>query len=124
MLAEVFLEEALDHKVELNPGAQAVLLSHDWPGNAWELVHMARRLQNTGIDVLSGDHLQQLLGIGQEGGHGEGDSDVRSVIDRTEREVILRALEESAGNKSMACRLLGFSRRTLYRRMEKHGIPL
>lgn len=123
LLAEMFLASVLEREVELGPGTQAVLLSHDWPGNAWELVHMAKRIDAAGIEELDGEHLQQVLAIGQPLKQGI-ESDVQSVIDRTEREVILRALEESAGNKSMACRLLGFSRRTLYRRMEKHGIPL
>ena len=49
---------------------------------------------------------------------------MQAVVDRAEREAILRALQSSAGNKSVAARELGLSRTTLYRRMEKHGIPL
>ena len=36
--------------------------------------------------------------------------------------LILRALEETGGNKTEACQKLGISRRTLYRRLEKHGL--
>src|SRR5207244_3700643 len=39
-----------------------------------------------------------------------------------ERELILRALERAAGNKSRAARLLGLTRRTLYSRLERHGL--
>ena len=39
-----------------------------------------------------------------------------------ERELIIRALERAAGNKSRAARLLGLTRRTLYSRMERHGL--
>jgi len=39
-----------------------------------------------------------------------------------ERELIVRALERARGNKSQAARLLGLTRRTLYSRMERHGL--
>jgi two-component system NtrC family response regulator len=39
-----------------------------------------------------------------------------------ERELILKALERARGNKSQAARLLGLTRRTLYSRMERHGL--
>jgi two-component system NtrC family response regulator len=43
-------------------------------------------------------------------------------LEALERELILKALERAAGNKSRAARLLGLTRRTLYSRMEKHGL--
>ena len=43
-------------------------------------------------------------------------------LETLERELILKALEKAAGNKSQAARLLGLTRRTLYSRMEKHGL--
>jgi DNA-binding NtrC family response regulator len=39
-----------------------------------------------------------------------------------ERELIVKALERAGGNKSQAARLLGLTRRTLYSRMERHGL--
>jgi DNA-binding NtrC family response regulator len=43
-------------------------------------------------------------------------------LEALEKELILQALERAAGNKSAAARLLGLTRRTLYSRMEKHGL--
>src|SRR5262249_56563728 len=43
-------------------------------------------------------------------------------LESLERELILKALEKAKGNKSQAARLLGLTRRTLYSRMEKHGL--
>ena len=47
---------------------------------------------------------------------------VGDLLGMAERELILRALEETGGNKTEACQKLGISRRTLYRRLEKHGL--
>lgn len=43
-------------------------------------------------------------------------------LETLERELILQSLERAGGNKSQAARLLGLTRRTLYSRMEKHGL--
>ena len=37
-------------------------------------------------------------------------------------QAVLKALDRARGNKSLAARLLGLTRRTLYSRMEKHGL--
>jgi transcriptional regulator of acetoin/glycerol metabolism len=39
-----------------------------------------------------------------------------------EREHIVRVLHETHGNKRAAASRLGISRRTLYRRLERHGL--
>jgi DNA-binding NtrC family response regulator len=43
-------------------------------------------------------------------------------LERLEKDLIVKALEQAGGNKSQAARLLGLTRRTLYSRMEKHGL--
>jgi transcriptional regulator of acetoin/glycerol metabolism len=40
----------------------------------------------------------------------------------TERQAVLRALEEAEGNRTRAARTLGISRQTLYTKMSKYGI--
>jgi len=39
-----------------------------------------------------------------------------------ERDHIVRVLNEVSGNKRAAAERLGISRRTLYRRLERHGL--
>ena len=101
---------------------QEAMLAHDWPGNAREMENLARRLVALGEELLTEERFREITGVQRVTPRGKGE--MRNEIDRAEREVILRALSESKGNKSVACRLLGMSRRTLYRRMRKHGIPL
>ena len=42
--------------------------------------------------------------------------------DAAERDQILRALQASGGKRIEAARLLGLSRRTLYRKLDRYGI--
>jgi len=42
--------------------------------------------------------------------------------EETEKEIILRALRSTQGNVSKAASVIGISRRTLYRKMEKYNI--
>ena len=87
------------------------------------MVHLAHRLATSGHDIIDVDRLQELLGV-MAGTSPVPSQGVRDVLGRAEREVIQRALTDASGNKSVACETLGISRRTLYRRMKKHGIPL
>jgi DNA-binding NtrC family response regulator len=43
-------------------------------------------------------------------------------MEEVERRYILRVLEASAGNKRLAARVLGFDRKTLYRKLERYGV--
>jgi two-component system response regulator AtoC len=40
----------------------------------------------------------------------------------TEREALILALSRSANNRTTAARILGVSRRTLYNKLERHGL--
>ena len=52
------------------------------------------------------------------------EDDKVDTLDNTERSAIIKALREADGNLSTAARLLGITRQSLYRRIEKHGIEL
>ena len=43
-------------------------------------------------------------------------------MEEVERRYILRVLDAVGGNKTMAAHVLGFDRRTLYRKLEGYGI--
>jgi two-component system response regulator HydG len=44
------------------------------------------------------------------------------TMDEVERRYIVHVLKAVRGNKTMASRILGLDRKTLYRRLEKHSI--
>jgi len=43
-------------------------------------------------------------------------------MDEVGKRYILRVLEAVAGNKTAAARILGFERKTLYRKLERYGM--
>jgi DNA-binding NtrC family response regulator len=48
---------------------------------------------------------------------------LRNGVEQVERDLILRALEQCAGNQTQAAKLLGISRRTLVSRLEQYDLP-
>lgn len=48
--------------------------------------------------------------------------DTTAPLVEVEREHIVRTLEQVRGNKAVAARLLGISRRAFYRQLERHGL--
>jgi two-component system NtrC family response regulator len=106
------------------PAAMRALEGYAFPGNVRELEHtIERALILAGPDEITAQHLSfaqpepstvhaWVPRIPAEG----------LSLEALEKELILQALERAAGNKSAAARLLGLTRRTLYSRMEKHGL--
>ena len=43
-------------------------------------------------------------------------------MDEVERRYVLRVLDAVGGNKTMAAQVLGFDRRTLYRKLDGYGL--
>jgi len=109
---------------KLSAAALRALEGYAFPGNVRELEHtIERALILAGPDAITPEHLSFVAGpartepawvprIPTEG----------LSLEALEKELILQALERAAGNKSAAARLLGLTRRTLYSRMEKHGL--
>jgi transcriptional regulator with PAS, ATPase and Fis domain len=100
------------------PEAMEWLKSHSWPGNIRELQNTMERavLLCTG-DEITLEHLPPSVGpaAGRAGDARDADSD-------PERQRILDALEQCAGNQTRAARLLGISRNTLLARLDAYGI--
>jgi two-component system response regulator AtoC len=48
--------------------------------------------------------------------------ELRKEVDKAELSVIQDTLERCGGNRSLAARLLGVSRRTLYNKLARHGV--
>jgi PAS domain S-box-containing protein len=101
----------------LDDAAMQVMTSYNWPGNIRELQHAVEHAFVLGRgEVLEAAHLPPE--IKEESGLAP------PLEDEPENETdkIVAALEKSGWNKSRAARLLGISRRTIYRKMEELGI--
>ena len=101
--------------------AFATLRRHTWPGNVRELGNFIERamVAADGNVILPG-HLPPLLGARTSTPSAQPPA---LTLEAAEREQILRALKAAGGRRTAAARLLGLSRRTLYRKLDRHGIP-
>jgi two-component system response regulator HydG len=100
--------------------ALATLRRHTWPGNVRELGNVIERamVASDGA-VLFPEHLPTLLRTGPVSGPPPRPT---FTLEAAEREQILRALDAAGGRRTAAARLLGLSRRTLYRKLDRHGV--
>jgi DNA-binding NtrC family response regulator len=110
---------------QVTPEALRELERYPFPGNVRELEYtLERALILAGRDPIRPEHLtfaRPELASSAEPWVPRIPPEGLS-LEVLERELILQALERARGNKSQAARLLGLTRRTLYSRMEKHGL--
>jgi DNA-binding NtrC family response regulator len=116
-LSRYFLRgfSARNHKplASFAPEAEALLRGYSWPGNVRELENLIERA----VIFAKGDRIEAHdLPIAAR------PTEVAASLGAVERQTIVRALDEHAGNISRAAAALGLSRAALYRRMAKHGI--
>jgi PAS domain S-box-containing protein len=120
-LAEHFLRLKAPGK---NFSAQAIsaLLSHTWPGNIRELrnlvAKMAMESSSSEIDLprLSVALTGEPLALRQNA------SMPVSNLDSMEEQMIIKALERTGGQRTLAAEQLGISRRTLSRKLKEYNI--
>jgi two-component system nitrogen regulation response regulator NtrX len=112
-----------------SPDAMGAMSSYPWPGNVRELANVIERLAILGADEITGDHLRGVLpGIAPrpaDAAEGQGQLPRRplsSALDEYERDLIVTALHQAAGNVAEAARLLQTDRPNLYRRMRRLGL--
>lgn len=113
VLADYFLERTGKC---LTPGARAVLQRRRWPGNVRELQHTLQRaaLLTIGPEI-GAEH------VASEPEPTRAHFDSRRIED-VEREAILQTLEDCAGNRTHAARILGISIRTLRIKLRAYGV--
>jgi len=126
LLARSFLERRArpgQSPLVLSPEAEAALVRHPWPGNVRELAHAMERaslLAKKG--TVGAEDLGALLrrrGGGPVEKPAEPSLNLRAAIDTVERELIQKALEKTAGNRTEAAALLGLNRTTLVEKLRK-----
>lgn len=98
----------------------SVLRRYAWPGNVRELRNLVESLLLTSDDeVVRRDELPRELLTASE--HPAPDADM-TRLESTERLTILKAIESVHGNLAQAARVLGISRSTLYRKVERYRL--
>ena len=135
-LAESFLEDlgrTMGRPAAgISRDAREWMLAYPWPGNVRELRNAIERailLCDGGL--ITRKHLP--ADSARDGattlrppaistnGHGPMKIDDLS-LDAVERDMVVKALDQTKGNKSQAARLLGLTRARLYWRLEKYGL--
>ena len=132
----------------IDDDALAALEAHNWPGNIRELENVIERTilfctgerieradlqlgatgERDGVPVVS--RTASSAGLTPAGDDGDDDDSnsgslkdiVRAETSRVERELIVKALDETGGNVTQAARLLKISRKSLQMKMKELGL--
>jgi two-component system, NtrC family, response regulator HydG len=109
-----------------------VLSKYQWPGNIRELKNVVKRavLLSKG-DIIKPESLPFEISFSKEENaekaitkkQAKGNI-LQSVLGNTEKEMIIKAIEDAGYNKSKAARILNIDRKTLYNKIRQYGIEI
>ncbi|MBZ5522050.1 MAG: sigma-54 dependent transcriptional regulator [Acidobacteriia bacterium] len=121
-LASQFLSKYIgryDKQIEgFSHEALQKLVEHAWPGNVRELEHTIERAV-----IMCRENTIQAHHLGLQSVNRLGTPDIGEMsLEEVESLLIAKALARYSGNVSQAAEVLGLSRGTFYRRMEKYGL--
>ncbi|RJQ77911.1 MAG: sigma-54-dependent Fis family transcriptional regulator [Desulfobacteraceae bacterium] len=128
LLADFFLKRyaGKNHRAVkgFTPKAMDLLMRYHWPGNIRELENVIERavIMARGHLITLEEFPDTLKNLASP----EKDSKIEPSAERSlkevEKELILRTLEETDGNRTHAARILGISRRTLQLKLKEYGV--
>ncbi|MBX3264639.1 MAG: sigma-54-dependent Fis family transcriptional regulator [Labilithrix sp.] len=120
---QIYAERHGKREIDLSPAAAEKLISYSWPGNVRELENCI----DGAVALARGSHIEiddlpeKVKTFRPERFVVSANQPEEIVtIDELERRYILRVLSLVGGNKSRAAQVLGFDRRTLYRKLERY----
>jgi len=125
VLAHWFLNKfAAEDTYQISPEAMKSLMQYHWPGNVRELENCIERAVALGSDhVLDIDDLPPAI---RQSALSEGLVPQASLsatdLEELERATIQRVFDQVSGDKSLAGKMLGISRATLYRKIKRYNI--
>jgi two-component system response regulator HydG len=122
-LAQFFLDRAarragkpVEH---LDRAVAQQLLTYDWPGNVRELENcMERAVALSRFDRITLDDLPTKIREGRNDVTFEEENTTLRTMDEVETLYIKRVIQAVNNNKTLAAKVLGFDRRTLYRKLQ------
>jgi two-component system, NtrC family, response regulator AtoC len=118
--------------LRITPDALGLLGGQPWPGNVRQLQNFVERLvvfsetNEIGVGVVRAE-LGGVSGTGSPGPSGpepfaSAVLELDEAVRRAERRALEKALNKAGGNRTVAARILGVSRRTLYYKLQEHGL--
>ncbi|CAN5922615.1 sigma-54 dependent transcriptional regulator [soil metagenome] len=129
LLAQSFLERFATRSgkrvVGLSSAVAKKLLAYTWPGNVRELQNcLERAVAVARFEEVAVDDLPERIRDYRSANVLVVADDPSELVplEIVERRYILRVVEAAGGNKSIAARILGLDRKTLYRRLESYGV--
>ena len=109
----------------LSPAAADRLVNYSWPGNVRELQNCIERAVTLArYDEIVVEDLPEKIRRYRRShvvAAGQDESDLVSM-EELEHRHIQRVLDAAGGNKTLAARILGFDRTTLYRKLDRYGL--
>jgi transcriptional regulator with GAF, ATPase, and Fis domain len=106
----------------ITPAAMRALSRHRWPGNVRELENEVQRWVALSDGVVDVADLSPMVAPLSGGDLDPEDLRIRPRVEHVERELIERALAQTAGNQTRAAELLGLSRFGLQKKLRRMGI--
>ncbi len=107
---------------EFEPECREIIEKYSWPGNVRQLINAIERAKMLAEDeVLRKENLPpEVLGSLKSKNHALLDTDIDLAT--LTRARVVQALQQENGNKLRSAKILGVSRRSLYRLIEKYSI--
>jgi len=128
LLADYFLKQYVEKNRKLvkgfTPRAMDAIMRYDWPGNVRELENLIERaVIMTRGDMITLDEFPNTINHKfSEIDEVENELSTGRTLKDAEKEIIIRTLEETGGNRTHAAKILGISRRTLQLKLKDYGI--
>ena len=105
---------------KISPKAEGCFQAYHWPGNVRELRNVIERaIILSENDLIAPGNLPQEIVRAFDGTAAEG---VFPTLEQSERQLILRVLNHVKSNRTVAAKMLGIGRKTLYRKMCKFNL--
>lgn len=121
------INKQVEHCVEgVTTTTLQLLMNYSWPGNVRELENILERAVNLIDDdefLIGPEHLPPALKKANKANNQQESTDnLADMLEDTEKQAILKALETAHGNKSKAAKILGIHRSGFYQKMQKYNI--
>jgi transcriptional regulator with PAS, ATPase and Fis domain len=109
---------------ELSEDAENALKAYHWPGNVRELENILERIASSMDDeMITSAHLPFHLHSGRnQSMEPHEPANLKQIMKRTEKDLLIRVLEDAGGNKAKAAHRLGIHRTHLYKKLKKYGL--